>query len=208
MKGRTLFEPVLMGDLELKNRIVMAPMTRGRAGEKRIPNELMAEYYFQRASAGLMITEATVISEQGIGWMGSPGIYTDEMAEGWKKVTQKVSSMGSFLFLQLWHCGRASHSDFHGGELPVSASAVKINGDGIHTSKGKKNMRSPGPWLRMRSRLLSGITGRRLKRQEQPGFQVWRSMGPTAISSISSWIQKPISGRMPMAAALRTGSGF
>jgi N-ethylmaleimide reductase len=143
MKVKNLFEPVLMGDLELKNRIVMAPMTRGRAGEKRIPNELMAEYYFQRASAGLLITEATVVSEQGIGWMGSPGIYTDEMAEGWKKVTQRVSPTGSFLFLQLWHCGRASHSDFHGGELPVSASAVKLNGDGIHTPKGKKEYEVP-----------------------------------------------------------------
>jgi N-ethylmaleimide reductase len=143
MKVKKLFEPVLMGDLELKNRIVMAPMTRGRAGEKRIPNELMAEYYFQRASAGLLITEATVVSEQGIGWMGSPGIYTDEMAEGWKKVTQRVNPTGSFLFLQLWHCGRASHSDFHGGELPVSASAVKLNGDGIHTPKGKKEYEVP-----------------------------------------------------------------
>ncbi|OGK02566.1 MAG: hypothetical protein A2487_15100 [Candidatus Raymondbacteria bacterium RifOxyC12_full_50_8] len=115
MKAQTLFEPVLMGNLELKNRIAMAPMTRGRAGEKKIPGELMAEYYFQRASAGLLITEATVISEQGIGWMGPPGIYTDEMVDGWKKVIQKVSPTGSFLFLQLWHCGRASHSDFHGG---------------------------------------------------------------------------------------------
>ncbi len=143
MNVRNLFDPVLMGDLELKNRIAMAPMTRGRAGEKRIPNALMAEYYFQRASAGLLITEATVVSEQGIGWIGSPGIYTDEMADGWKKVTQKVSPTGSFLFLQLWHCGRASHSDFHGGELPVSASAVKINGDGIHTPKGKKEYEIP-----------------------------------------------------------------
>nr|NJM03400.1 alkene reductase [Desulfobacula sp.] len=143
MNGQTLFEPVLMGNLELKNRIVMAPMTRGRAGEKRIPGDLMAEYYFQRASAGLLITEATVVSEQGIGWIGSPGIYTDEMAEGWKKVTQRVSPTGSFLFLQLWHCGRASHSDFHGGERPVSASAVKISGDGIHTPRGKKEYEVP-----------------------------------------------------------------
>ena len=132
-----------MGDLKLKNRIVMAPMTRGRAGEKRVPNDLMAEYYFQRASAGLMITEATVISEQGIGWIGSPGIYTDEMVEGWKKLTQKISPTGSYLFLQLWHCGRASHSDFHKGELPVSASAVKLNGDGIHTPLGKKEYELP-----------------------------------------------------------------
>src|SRR3989339_1955723 len=143
MKAQSLFEPVLMGDLELKNRIVMAPMTRGRAGEKRIPNALMAEYYFQRASAGLLITEATVVSEQGIGWIGSPGIYTDEMADGWKKVTQRVRLTGSFLFLQLWHCGRASHSDFHDGKLPVSASAVQLNGDHINTPLGKKQYEIP-----------------------------------------------------------------
>jgi len=143
MSTQSLFDPIIMGNLKLKNRIVLAPMTRGRAGEKRIPNDLMAEYYYQRASAGLLITEATVVSEQGIGWMGSPGIYTDEMVAGWKKVTEKVRPTGSFLFLQLWHCGRASHSDFHNGELPVSASAVKINGDGIHTPLGKKEYEIP-----------------------------------------------------------------
>jgi N-ethylmaleimide reductase len=82
MTVHKLFEPLQMGDFELKNRLVLAPMTRGRAGVKRIPNELMAEYYFQRASAGLLITEATVISAQGNGWVGSPGIYTDKMVEG------------------------------------------------------------------------------------------------------------------------------
>jgi len=144
MKINNLFESVLMGDLKLKNRIAMAPMTRGRAGDTRVPNDLMAEYYFQRASAGLLITEATVISEQGIGWIGSPGIYTDKMVEGWKKVTEKVKPTESFLFLQLWHCGRASHSDFHKGELPVSASALKINDDGgIYTPMGKKEFEVP-----------------------------------------------------------------
>jgi N-ethylmaleimide reductase len=138
-----LFEPMKMGDLELNNRIVMAPMTRGRAGEQRIPNELMAEYYFQRASAGLLITEATVISKQGNGWIGSPGIYTDEMVSGWQTVTKKLATTGTPMFLQLWHCGRASHSDFHEGELPVSASAVKLNGDQIHTPLGKKSYETP-----------------------------------------------------------------
>lgn len=138
-----LYNPLQMGDLTLKNRIAMAPMTRGRAGDSRVPNDLMAEYYFQRASAGLLITEATVISEEGIGWIGSPGIYTDEMVEGWKKVTQKLSKTGTPVFLQLWHCGRASHSDFHNGKLPVSASEVKLNGDEIHTPQGKKQYEIP-----------------------------------------------------------------
>jgi N-ethylmaleimide reductase len=138
-----LFEPLTMGDFELKNRIVLAPMTRGRAGVERIPHELMAEYYYQRASAGLLITEATVVSAQGNGWVGSPGIYTEKMVEGWRIVTRKLSPTGTPIFLQLWHCGRASHSDFHNGALPVSASAVKLNGDRIRTPFGEKDYETP-----------------------------------------------------------------
>lgn len=145
MKPGSLFTPTKIGTLQLKNRIVLAPMTRGRAGEARIANELMAEYYFQRAGAGLLITEATVVSRQGIGWVDSPGIYTDEMTAGWRKVTDKVRSTGAPIFLQLWHCGRASHSDFHNGALPVSASAVKLNGDSIRTPPGKKPYETPRP---------------------------------------------------------------
>ncbi len=106
-------------------------------------NELMAEYYYQRTSAGLLITEATVISEQGNGWIGSPGIYTDEMVKGWRHVTRRINPTDTPIFLQLWHCGRASHSDFHNGEPPVSASAVKLNGDKIHTPFGKKDYEVP-----------------------------------------------------------------
>ncbi len=141
----SIFEPLVMGEITLKNRIVMAPMTRGRAGDSRVPNELMADYYYQRASAGLLITEATVISEEGIGWIGSPGIYNTAMVDGWKRITEKVASAQSHMFLQLWHCGRASHSDFHNGKLPVSASAVKLNGDKIHTPFGKKEYEVPRP---------------------------------------------------------------
>lgn len=143
MKNSKIFEPISIGKLQLKNRIAMAPMTRGRAGKERVPDDLMAEYYFQRAGAGLLITEATVISKQGIGWIDSPGIYTDAMVEGWQKVTEKVKSTGTPIFLQLWHCGRASHSDFHDGNLPVSASAVKLNGDHIHTPLGNKPYETP-----------------------------------------------------------------
>ncbi len=143
MDTGVLFEPITIGSLKLKNRIAMAPMTRSRSGAERIPNDLMAEYYFQRASAGLLITEATVISEQGIGWINSPGIYTDAMVEGWKKITEKLKPTGTPIFLQLWHCGRASHSDFHNGKLPVSASAVKLKGDAIHTPLGKKDYETP-----------------------------------------------------------------
>lgn len=132
-----LLEPFQLGDLLLKNRVVMAPMTRARAGTERLPNALMAEYYAQRASAGLIITEATVVSEQGIGWPNTPGIYTDAQARAWRQVTTALHKRGTPVFLQLWHCGRASHSHFHGGDLPVAPSAIRLNSDGIHTSAGK-----------------------------------------------------------------------
>lgn len=143
MKNSKIFETLSIGKIQLENRIAMAPMTRGRAGKDRVPGDLMAEYYFQRAGAGMLIAEATVVSKQGIGWIDSPGIYTDAMVEGWKKVTEKVKPTGTPIFLQLWHCGRASHSDFHDGNLPVSASAVKLNGDNIHTPLGSKPYETP-----------------------------------------------------------------
>lgn len=139
----SLFDPLTINDLTFKNRLALAPMTRGRAGSSRIPNELMAQYYHQRSDAGLLITEATVISPEGIGWIDSPGIYSEAMAEGWRLVTERVRPTGTQIFLQLWHCGRASHSDFHDGELPISASAVKLNGDQIRTPLGKKDYQAP-----------------------------------------------------------------
>ncbi len=141
-----MFDSYSIGKLQFNNRIVLAPLTRGRAGERRIPNAMMADYYYQRAGAGLIITEATVISPQANGWNHSPGIYTSKMVEGWKTVTGKVGKTKTPIFLQLWHCGRASHSDFHNGECPVSASAVKIeNGELIHTPLGKKSYETPRP---------------------------------------------------------------
>jgi N-ethylmaleimide reductase len=138
-----LLSPFKLRDLELKNRVVLAPLTRARAGKERMPNDLMAEYYAQRSSAGLLITEATVVSKQGIGWLNSPGIYNDEQATAWKKIVTAIHDKGAKVFMQLWHCGRASHSDFHGGELPVAPSAIKLNGEGIHTSEGKKDHEVP-----------------------------------------------------------------
>jgi N-ethylmaleimide reductase len=131
-------------DLPLKNRVALAPMTRARAGVERLPNDLMAEYYVQRAGAGLLITEGTSISEQAIGWMNNPGIYTDAQTTAWRKVTDAVHAKGTPIFLQLWHCGRASHSSFRkDGSLPVSASAIKLNGDQIHTPHGKQPYETP-----------------------------------------------------------------
>jgi N-ethylmaleimide reductase len=142
--NEALFQPLTIGDLSLKNRVVLAPMTRSRAGAGRKATGLMAEYYTQRASAGLILTEATVVSDQGIGWLDSPGIYTDEQASSWKPVTEAVRQQGTPIFLQLWHCGRASHSSFHSdGSLPVSASAVKLEGDAVHTATGKQPYETP-----------------------------------------------------------------
>jgi N-ethylmaleimide reductase len=141
--SKKLLSSFVMRDLDLPNRVVMAPLTRARAGADRVPNDVMKEYYVQRASAGLIITEATSISEQAIGWRDNPGIFNDAQEEGWGKIVEAVRAAGGRIFLQLWHCGRASHSSFHGGELPVAPSAIKLNGDHIHTPKGKLPYETP-----------------------------------------------------------------
>lgn len=138
-----LFEPLTLGAIALPNRIIMAPLTRARSGESRIPNDLMLEHYVQRASAGLIISEATQISEQGSGWAQTPGIHTPAQIEGWKQITNAVHQQGGRIVLQLWHTGRASHPDFQpDGALPVSASAIVAAGD-IHTPQGKKERVAP-----------------------------------------------------------------
>jgi N-ethylmaleimide reductase len=139
-----LLSPFQLKDLTLKNRVVMAPLTRGRAGAEAIPNALMAEYYAQRASAGLIISEATAISQQGYGWVNAPGIYTEEQTAAWKQIVEAVHAQGSLIFLQLWHTGRASHSSFQlNNQLPVAPSAIKIEGAEAHTPNGKQPYETP-----------------------------------------------------------------
>ncbi len=138
-----LLEAYNLNGINLRNRVVMAPMTRARAGAERIPNALMAEYYAQRASAGVVITEATTISVQANGWVQSPGIYTDAMTAGWRQVVDAVHAREGRIFLQLWHCGRASHSSFDSGQRAVAPSAIKMNEDYIHTPKGKEAHETP-----------------------------------------------------------------
>ncbi|MGF1479826.1 MAG: alkene reductase [Cyanophyceae cyanobacterium] len=139
-----LLSPFNLQDISLKNRVVMAPMTRSRAGADRIPNALMAEYYTQRAGAGLIITEATTISPQANGWQQTPGVYTPEQTEGWKQVVDAVHAQGTSIFLQLWHTGRASHSSFQdNNQLPVAPSALKIEGSQAHTPNGKQPYETP-----------------------------------------------------------------
>lgn len=123
-----LFTPIQIGDLTLPNRVIMAPLTRCRASEGRIPNSLMAEYYAQRASAGLILTEATSITPMGVGYPDTPGIWSDEQVEAWKMLTQTVHAAGGRIFMQLWHVGRVSHPDYLDGELPVAPSALAPEG--------------------------------------------------------------------------------
>lgn len=123
-----LLDPITLGELQLSNRVIMAPLTRCRANNPDFaPTDLHVEYYRQRASAGLIITEATVISPSAVGYLNVPGIYSDAQVEGWKKVVDAVHEQGGKIFIQLWHVGRLSHPDFHNGVLPVAPSAINPN---------------------------------------------------------------------------------
>src|SRR5690349_17461036 len=148
----TLFDPLQIGDLTLKNRIVMAPLTRQRAGNVRVPNALMAKYYAERASAGLIISEATSVTPQGVGYPDTPGIWSDEQVEGWKLVTKAVHDAGGKIFLQLWHVGRISDPVFLHGELPVAPSAIAAGG---HVSP----VRPQRPYVTPRALGLDEIAG-------------------------------------------------
>lgn len=143
MNHDQLLSSHVLHDLPLANRVVMAPLTRARSGANRVPNDTMVDYYRQRAGAGLIISEATTVSKQGNGWLESPGIYTDEMVAGWKKVTEAVHKEGGRMFLQLWHCGRAAHSSFNEGKQIVAPSPIPIDGDGVHTANGKQPHETP-----------------------------------------------------------------
>lgn len=123
-----IFTPIRMGSYLLKNRIVFAPLTRSRAGDERIANELMAKYYAQRSNAGFILTEATSVHPMGVGYAKTPGIWSESQVEGWKKVTKAVHQNGSVIFMQLWHVGRISHPLFLNGETPIAPSAIKPNG--------------------------------------------------------------------------------
>lgn len=133
----SLFDPIAIGALTCPNRIFMAPLTRGRATRDHVPTELMKEYYTQRAAAGLIITEATGMSRQGLGWPYAPGIWTVEQVEAWKPITDSVHEAGGRIFCQLWHMGRVVHSSFLGGDKPVSASATTAPYK-AHTYEGRQ----------------------------------------------------------------------
>ena len=162
MNTPNLFTPVRLGALEVPNRMVMAPLTRMRAGFGRVPTPLMAEYYAQRAAAGLIVSEATAISQQGTGCPNSPGIYSDEQMTGWQRVTEAVHLAGGRIFLQLWHMGRISHPSFQpDGGLPVAPSAIAPRTGQALTEKGMQ------PY----------VTPRALKKEELPGIVLQYAIG-------------------------------
>lgn len=138
-----LLESYLMGDMELRNRIVMAPMTRSRADNpENKPTDIHLKYYTQRASAGLIITEGSQVSKAAVGYINTPGIYSDEQVEGWKTVTESVHKEGGKIFIQLWHVGRISHPDFHNGDLPLAPDALNPDTKS-YTPEGFKDTVTP-----------------------------------------------------------------
>jgi 2,4-dienoyl-CoA reductase-like NADH-dependent reductase (Old Yellow Enzyme family) len=125
----TLFDPIAIGDLELPNRIFMAPLTRNRSsGPGRVPNLMMRDYYIQRASAGLIISEATSVAQTGVGYPSTPGVWSREQIDGWRRITRDVHAAGGRILLQLWHVGRVSDPSYHDGALPVAPSAIAPKG--------------------------------------------------------------------------------
>lgn len=139
----TLFTPLQVGELLLPNRIVMAPLTRARAGMSHIPNDMMVGYYSQRASSGLMMTECTMVDAHACAFMGEGGIYSPAHVAGWKHVTDAVHAKGGRIFMQIWHPGRAAHSLLNEGEQPVSSSAKAIRNEITHTPQGDKPYEIP-----------------------------------------------------------------
>jgi N-ethylmaleimide reductase len=138
-----IFAPYTLGPLRLKNRMVMAPLTRSRAEAGALPSSMAAEYYSQRAGAGLIVTEATQAGAGGQGYIATPGIHSPEQVAAWRKVTDAVHQKGGLIFVQLWHVGRISHPDFRNGEQPVAPSAIAPRGVQTYTAQGMQDIPAP-----------------------------------------------------------------
>jgi hypothetical protein len=200
-----LFEPFKLGPLTLPNRLVMAPLTRNRAVPPgMVPSPLAVEYYAQRASAGLLITEASQVSQQGQGYQDTPGIYSKEQVAGWKKITDAVHAQGGRISIQLWHVGRISHTSLQpNGGAPVGPSAIRAKGK---TSSTASSPISPNParWSFRRFPESSRISGAVRPMRWKPVLTASRFMAPTVICSTSSRKTAPTSARINMADRSRT----
>jgi N-ethylmaleimide reductase len=170
MSIQPLFTPVRLGDLELPNRIVMAPLTRMRARPlDQAPTELQAEYYAQRASAGLIVAEATAISPDGFGWADTPGLWSAEQVRGWRRVTDAVHAAGGRIIAQLWHTGAIAHPDLRGGAPPLSASDVDLLQESV-TPTGRKPTVMPRPMTRAEIRQTVADFARAARNAHEAGF--------------------------------------
>jgi N-ethylmaleimide reductase len=170
MTTQPLFNPYRMGELDLPNRIVMAPLTRMRAGSHdHVPTALQAEYYAQRASAGLIVTEATAISPDGFGWADTPGLWTEEQIRGWRRVTDAVHAAGGRIIAQLWHTGAMSHPDLRAGALPLSASDIDLEQKSV-TAAGRIPTVAPRPMTRDEIRQTVADYARGARNAMEAGF--------------------------------------
>ena len=195
-----LFEPVQLGGLTLKNRIVMAPLTRTRAASNRVPNELMRQYYCQRAAAGLIISEATSVSAQGVGYPNTPGIWCKSQIEGWKRITNTVHAHGGKMILQLWHVGRVSDPELLNGEIPVAPSAIACEGDVSTPHRG--------PCIKRKLQALLPILCRRRATHAKRALTAWKFMRPMGILSTSSCTIIQTAEQTIMAVRWRIGPAF
>jgi N-ethylmaleimide reductase len=199
-----LFSPLKVGALQLPNRILMAPLTRCRAEDDHVPGPLMAEYYAQRASAGLIIAEATMAMEGNSAFWREPGIYSKAQVEGWRRVTEAVHDKGGRIALQIWHGGRACHALLNGGATPVAPSPIPITGDTVLTPQGKQPYVTP---RELRDEEIPGIVAgfaQAAGNAKDAGFDAVELMAPTAISWTNSCATARISAAGLMAGRWKT----
>lgn len=199
----TIFDPIKLGDIELNNRIIMAPLTRCRADEGRVPNALMAEYYVQRASAGLILSEATSVTPMGVGYPDTPGIWSNDQVRGWANVTKAIHGAGGKIFLQLWHVGRISHPSYLNGEAPVAPSAIQPKG---HVSLVRPLADYPTPRALETAEIADIVDAYRTgaENAKAPVSTAWKSTVPTATCSTSSCKAAPTSAPTSTAARWKT----
>src|ERR1700680_2795039 len=172
-----LLTPYRMGDLDLPNRVIMAPLTRMRANpDDHVPTILQAEYYAQRASAGLIIAEATAISPEGFGWADTPGLWSEDQVRGWGRVTDAVHAAGGRIIAQLWHTGAISHPDLRGGQQPLSASDVNLLQECV-TPPGRKPTVAPRPMTTDEIRQAVADYARAARNAMEAGFDGVQILG-------------------------------
>lgn len=202
-----LFEKVTVGRQTLKNSIAMAPMTRSRANSEGVVNDLTVLYYTQRASAGLIITEGINISEQALGSPWTPGIFTREQIEAWKKVTSSVHDNGGLIYAQLWHTGRVGHSVDRKGKLPVAPSAIAIKGQHF-TSQGMKDYETPHELTIDEIRQVVSDYGQAAKNAIEPVLMALNCMLLSDICLTSFYVKVPIRELTSMAEVSKTGTAL